>query len=218
MCSRTKSFPAWVPVRMQARSPAAAVASESVPATPLPLTGLPVAPAPISAQPGEAVTLGPVQRSGLFRAAQAAPRVAVGRRSCPSIRTSRRPSLVSVCPDARCPPPTASIGSAEQSNTSIIYGKELILKLFRRLQPGENPDVEIGRFLTEVAHFRRIAPFLGEITITPARGEKTTVGMLQGLVANHGDGWQWFLDQLSSFFESVASLPTPRELPAPRLH
>jgi maltose alpha-D-glucosyltransferase/alpha-amylase len=39
--------------------------------------------------------------------------------------------------------------------------------------------------------------------------------MLQGLVANHGDGWRWFLDQLSGFFESIASLRPPRELPIP---
>jgi maltose alpha-D-glucosyltransferase/alpha-amylase len=107
------------------------------------------------------------------------------------------------------------VGSAEQSNTSILYGKQLIMKLFRRLQPGENPDVEIGRFLTEIAHFPRIAPFLGEITITPAVGEKTTVAMLQGLVANQGDGWQWFLEQLSGYFAAVASLPAPPDLPAP---
>ena len=49
------------------------------------------------------------------------------------------------------------VGSAEQSNSSILYGDALILKLFRRMQPGENPDVEIGKFLTEVAHFDRIA-------------------------------------------------------------
>ena len=61
-------------------------------------------------------------------------------------------------------PLPARTGSAEQSNTSILYDQKLILKLFRRLQPGENPDTEIGRFLTEVAHFPRIAPFLGEIT------------------------------------------------------
>jgi len=107
------------------------------------------------------------------------------------------------------------IGSAEQSNTSLLYGDKLILKLFRRLQPGENPDVEIGRFLTEIAHFTHIAPFLGEISITPARGEKTTVAMLQGLVANEGDGWQWFLDQLARFFAAIASLPAPPEPPAP---
>jgi maltose alpha-D-glucosyltransferase / alpha-amylase len=107
------------------------------------------------------------------------------------------------------------IGSAEQSNTSILYGDQLILKLFRRLQPGENPDVEIGRFLTEVAHFPRIAPFLGEIAITQSNGEKTTIAMLQGLVANEGDGWQWFLDQLAGFLASVGYLSAPPESSAP---
>jgi maltose alpha-D-glucosyltransferase/alpha-amylase len=90
----------------------------------------------------------------------------------------------------------ARSGSAEQSNTSILYGSKLILKLFRRLQPGENPDTEIGRFLTEVAHFPRIAPFLGDITLNSDKGESTTIAMLQGLVENEGDGWQWTLDEL----------------------
>ena len=96
------------------------------------------------------------------------------------------------------------VGSAEQSNTSLIYGDSLILKMFRRLQPGQNPDVEIGQFLTEVAHFDYIPPFFGEIAITSASGEKTTVAMLQGLVANEGDGWSWFLRQLSAFYGHVA--------------
>jgi len=107
------------------------------------------------------------------------------------------------------------IASGEQSNTSIVYGKQLILKLFRRLQPGENPDVEIGRYLTEVAGFPRIAPLLGEIDILPANGEKTTIAMLQPLVANDGDGWQWFLTQLECFFTSVATLPTPQHSAIP---
>jgi maltose alpha-D-glucosyltransferase/alpha-amylase len=106
------------------------------------------------------------------------------------------------------------LGSAEQSNTSIIYGNKLILKLFRRLQPGENPDVEIGRFLTEAASFPHIAPFLGEIAITPAGGEKTTIAMLQGLVPNKGDGWEWFANRLGLFFQAVATLPAPMEVPA----
>ena len=50
-------------------------------------------------------------------------------------------------------PLPSRIGSAEQSNTSVIYGDALILKLFRRLQAGENPDVEIGKFLTEDGAF-----------------------------------------------------------------
>jgi maltose alpha-D-glucosyltransferase / alpha-amylase len=103
-------------------------------------------------------------------------------------------------------------GSAEQSNTSILYGAKLILKLFRRLQPGENPDAEIGRFLTEVAKFPRIAPFLGDVILTPENSEPITIAMLQGLVANEGDGWQWTLDELSRYYETVATLPAPQEI------
>jgi maltose alpha-D-glucosyltransferase/alpha-amylase len=98
---------------------------------------------------------------------------------------------------------------AEQSNTSILYDHKLILKLFRRLQPGENPDTEIGRFLTEVAHFPRIAPFLGEI-----RSGETTLGMLQGLVENEGDGWQFTQEELARYYESVATSPAPKNVGA----
>ncbi len=106
----------------------------------------------------------------------------------------------------------ARTGSAEQSNTSILYDAKLIMKLFRRLQPGENPDTEIGRFLTETAHFTRIAPFLGDIMLKSEAGEPTTIAMLQGLVENEGDGWQWTLDELSHFYDDVAILPAPTEL------
>ncbi len=109
-------------------------------------------------------------------------------------------------------PLAARTGSAEQSNTSILFGNKLILKLFRRLQPGENPDTEIGRFLTEVAHFPRIAPFLGDITVDSAQGEPTTLAMLQGLIQNEGDGWEWTLDELSRFYDSCAHSPLPEEL------
>jgi maltose alpha-D-glucosyltransferase / alpha-amylase len=112
-------------------------------------------------------------------------------------------------------PLPARTGSAEQSNTSILYDAKLIMKLFRRLQPGENPDTEIGRFLTETAHFPRIAPFLGEIALKPEDGEPTTIAMLQGLVENEGDGWQWTLDELSLYYDSVATLPAPQDLGTP---
>jgi maltose alpha-D-glucosyltransferase / alpha-amylase len=111
-------------------------------------------------------------------------------------------------------PLPARTGSAEQSNTSILYDQKLILKLFRRLQPGENPDTEIGRFLTEVAHFPRIAPFLGEIRGSRAGdqtpdSEKTTLAMLQGLVENEGDGWAFTLEELARYYEGCVTSPTP---------
>ncbi|MBV9341570.1 MAG: putative maltokinase, partial [Acidobacteria bacterium] len=105
-------------------------------------------------------------------------------------------------------------GSAQQSNTSILYGTKLILKLFRRLQPGQNPDTEIGRFLTETAHFTRIPAFLGEIRIGSDSGEPTTVAMLQALVENEGDGWETMVRQLSDYYESVSILPLPDNVAA----
>jgi maltose alpha-D-glucosyltransferase/alpha-amylase len=114
-------------------------------------------------------------------------------------------------------PLPARTGSAEQSNTSILYDQKLILKLFRRIQPGENPDTEISRFLTEVAHFPRIAPFLGDIrgsrngSQTPA-SEQTTLAMLQGLVESEGDGWQFTLDELGRYYESVITCPPPQDI------
>ena len=96
-------------------------------------------------------------------------------------------------------------GSAEQSNSSLLYNGKLILKVFRRLQEGENPDAEIGRFLTETAHFEHIAPFAGELLYTPKDGsEPSTLGLLQGLVANEGDGWEWTLQQIKNYPNGVA--------------
>jgi maltose alpha-D-glucosyltransferase / alpha-amylase len=193
-------------------APESNVSAESAPAP-----SIPVAPAPITAQPGEAAASpradGPPARS------TAAPRLVP--RESPSAgelpQDGRLEAYASSTYDRSHPAEalTSHIGSAEQSNTSIIYGNQLILKLFRRLQPGLNPDVEIGRFLTEVTRFQHIAPFFGEIATTPPAGEKTTIAMLQGLVANQGDGWQWFLKQLAAFFAAVADLPAPQQSPAP---
>jgi maltose alpha-D-glucosyltransferase/alpha-amylase len=105
----------------------------------------------------------------------------------------------------------ARLGSAEQSNTSILFGKQMIMKLFRRLQPGENPDTEIGRFLTETAHFPRIAPFLGDITVSRPGAQPTTIAMLQELVKNEGDGWELTLQELGRFFEENATHQTPSD-------
>jgi maltose alpha-D-glucosyltransferase/alpha-amylase len=96
-------------------------------------------------------------------------------------------------------------GSAEQSNTSIIFGDRLIMKLFRRQQFGPNPDTEIGSYLTESAHFTHIAPFGGSIQYQRKGQEPSTLAMLQGLVSNEGDGWGWTLEELDRYFEASAA-------------
>ena len=107
-------------------------------------------------------------------------------------------------------PVPARVSSAEQSNTNILFERKMIMKLFRRTEPGQNPDVEIGRFLTEVAHFPRIATFLGQIDLK-TEPESTTIAMLQQLIVNEGDGWEWTLEELARFYESVAGCPAPPE-------
>jgi maltose alpha-D-glucosyltransferase/alpha-amylase len=98
----------------------------------------------------------------------------------------------------------------EQSNSSIFYGDRLILKLFRRQQAGLNPDCEIGRFLTEQAHFDGIPPFAGAIEYVPADGEPSTMAMLQGFVANQGDCWTLTREEVARYYENCASLAFPK--------
>ncbi|HSB15793.1 MAG TPA: maltose alpha-D-glucosyltransferase, partial [Bryobacteraceae bacterium] len=103
--------------------------------------------------------------------------------------------------------------SAEQSNTSVIYGDRMILKFFRRLEPGPNPDFELGRYLTEETHFSRIPRLAGAIEYVPHGSGPSTLAMLQALVENQGDGWRWTLEELGRYFEQCAtalsSVPPP---------
>ncbi len=101
------------------------------------------------------------------------------------------------------------VGSAEQSNTSILFGNQAIMKLFRRLQPSKNPDVEICAFLTDVAHFDYIPPYLGEIHRV---SDGATLAFLQAFAPNEGDGWAWFTEELNQYFELVANCPRPQSL------
>jgi maltose alpha-D-glucosyltransferase/alpha-amylase len=188
----------------------------------------PVAPAPLTAQPGEAAAPArssapdPNLQTGGDSDAEAAhnldprgtalPGGPVRTRGWVRGRTSAQWNGASAA--GRLP---SRLGSAEQSNTSIRFGEELILKLFRRLEPGENPDVEVGRFLTEVARYPSIAPFFGEISLTEASGEKSTLAMLQGFIDDAADGWEWFLEQIAGMLARVDGVAPPDELPSASL-
>jgi trehalose synthase-fused probable maltokinase len=84
--------------------------------------------------------------------------------------------------------------SGEQSNTSVIFDDELILKVFRRLEAGINPELELLRFLTE-KRFENIAQLVGWYAYQ-GRPMDATLGILQRFVANGEDGWALALDML----------------------
>jgi len=91
----------------------------------------------------------------------------------------------------------------EQSNTSIVFGDRLILKLFRRLSQGTNPDLEVGRFLTERTGFRHVAAVAGSFELQPPKGEPTSLGLLQEYVRHESDAWAYTIDQVYQYFERV---------------
>jgi trehalose synthase-fused probable maltokinase len=93
------------------------------------------------------------------------------------------------------PGPGRPVGT-EQSNSSVVFGEELILKVFRRLEPGVNPELELLRFLGERG-FPHVAPLLGSYQYT-GRPVEATLGVLQRFVAGGADGFELALDELGS--------------------
>ncbi len=80
--------------------------------------------------------------------------------------------------------------AVEQSNTSLIIGDRIMLKLFRRLAEGIHPEAEMGRALT-AAGYAHVAPLLGEVVRTDAAGDRYVIAIAQGFVHSQGDAWNW---------------------------
>jgi len=105
---------------------------------------------------------------------------------------------------------------AEQSNTSVLFGDRLILKLFRRLDEGLNPDLEIGAFLTEIG-FPHTPPVAGALEYRVPGRQTMTLAALQGYVTNEGDAWRFTLDSLGRYYERMLAQPVRvEELPFPQ--
>ena len=109
--------------------------------------------------------------------------------------------------------PPATLGS----NTAVILGEQLFLKGYRHLQTGTHPEFELGRFLTDVAHFSNTAPVFGVVEYQGKDGNNMTLALLQGYVENQGDGWSYTLDYLGRFLEE-SSTAVEAVKPAAEIH
>ncbi len=101
-----------------------------------------------------------------------------------------------------------SLMKAEQSNSSVVYGKKLVLKLFRRLEEGINPDLEIGRFLTEKVSFPNTPAVAGYLEYVSHDGRLHSLGILQAFAQNRGDAWQFTLDALTDYYRRAEQAGT----------
>lgn len=107
--------------------------------------------------------------------------------------------------DLSQPLPIRHIG--ETSNTTINLDNRLFLKGYRRLRRGINPELEMGRFLTEVSPFPNIIPVAGAVEFHGGDGSVVTMALLQAYRANQGDGWSYTLDYLERFLLDTAVRP-----------
>jgi maltose alpha-D-glucosyltransferase/alpha-amylase len=87
-----------------------------------------------------------------------------------------------------------------QHNRGIVYGDKYFLKLFRRLESGINPELELGRFLTDHG-FAHVPAVIGALEYHAANGESTTLGVATEFKANAQDAWAYTLDMLSRYFD-----------------
>ena len=129
------------------------------------------------------------------------------------LRMSAAPGLAAALEGQPLPEPSPV--KAVQRNTSVRFGDRLILKLFRRVHAGENPDLEISRYLADKKGFPYSPALAGEISYHPRRGEVRTLAILHCYVPNRGDAWQYTLDALRLCFDDPTAAACPQTTPVP---
>jgi maltose alpha-D-glucosyltransferase/alpha-amylase len=103
--------------------------------------------------------------------------------------------------------------SAEQSNTSVVFGDVAITKLIRRIETGLNPDAELGRHLTDIG-YEHTPQFLGSIEYEVTGQQPATLLLASSYVPNEGDEWKTTLDEMARILEiSLVNPPTPTDFP-----
>jgi trehalose synthase-fused probable maltokinase len=111
---------------------------------------------------------------------------------------------------------------AEQSNSSILYDQRFILKLLRQASEGVNPELEIGRFLTERTGFAQVPALAGWIVYEKSGAGPRTLGILQAFVPNQGNAWDHTLRALNEFLtravrsEAWELFSTPHQQASPQ--
>ncbi len=111
--------------------------------------------------------------------------------------------------------PLSTLLKAEQSNSSIVYGTNYILKLFRQFSDEANPELEFGRYLTEKREFKFVPKLLGAIEYSFNGNKNSTLGVLNEYVTNVGNAWNYTLDNFRSYLDKIPELKNSNEYNEP---
>src|SRR5271169_1209517 len=112
------------------------------------------------------------------------------------------------------PPQSSRILKVEQSNSSVIYDDKIYLKLFRKLEEGINPDLELTKQLSDKCGFEHVPTYLGDIQYVAPGQDPASLVMIQACTPSEEDGWSHTLGAVSRYFDRVLAEP---QLPQPPL-
>ena len=105
--------------------------------------------------------------------------------------------------------PVAKIPRVEQTNSIAIFGERVLLKVYRQLTAGPNPEQEVGEFLNRRCDPPCTARVLGALTYEAADRTACSVALAHEYLANEGDAFSFMLERLRGYFDRVAALPAP---------
>ena len=128
------------------------------------------------------------------------------------LEASRTPALRQILNGPPLPDPV--LHNTPDGNAAVIFGDRIFLKFFRRVGPGVNPELEIGRFLTE-KNFPHSPPLLGALEHHPheTTGAPMTLAVAKAFVPHAKNAWKFTLDAISSYYDGVFASAAQGQVP-----
>jgi maltose alpha-D-glucosyltransferase / alpha-amylase len=114
--------------------------------------------------------------------------------------------------------PAIRIGGQEQSNSSAVVEEWLIIKFYRKVARGTNPEIEMGAFLTDQAHYANSPALYGSIHFQDSAGEEIALGVAHAWIRNQGDGWANTLAYLDRFLQDRRVATADHQAASPDVH
>jgi len=109
-------------------------------------------------------------------------------------------------------PPHPAVHHTHDGNTTVVFGDRLVLKFFRRLESGVNPELEIGRFLTSI-NFPHSPPLLGALECRGTGDEPMTLAVARTFVPHAKNAWEFTLDAIGHYYDEVLAADAQGQTP-----